>query len=286
MPRGKTQKSLDLIEACRAILREIQPASVRAVCYQLFVRQLIESMAKNCTNRVSEQIVYARKQRIIPWPWIVDDTRKVHRPVSWRDAGEYVETMLTYYRRERWQDQPIHVEVWSEKSTVSGTLAPVLEKYGVPWNYIHGYTSWTNSHDAAREFRRLKKPCVILYVGDHDPSGKHMSDVDIPERFAWEGVTMALRRLAILEPRARALQLPSFPASDKRSDSRYQWFLDHHGDTCWELDALSPAVLRETVQLAIEEYIDWDAWKRAEEVEAAEKRSMDDFLATWNSAHG
>jgi hypothetical protein len=217
----------------------------------------------------------------------VDDTRTVHRPYAWRDAAEYVQFSLESYRRERWQHQPTHVEVWSEKSTVRGTLDPVLRKYGIAVNYIHGYTSWTNSHDAAREFRRLQKPCVILYVGDHDPSGRHMSDMDIPDnRFAWEGVTMTLRRLAILEPEARAGQLPSFPASDKRTDSRYQWFLDHHGDTCWELDALSPTVLRETVQLAIEEYIDWDAWQRSEEVEVAEKKSMTDFLATWNSATG
>ena len=59
MPRGKTQRSLDLIDAAYAILEEIQPATVRAVCYQLFIRQLIPSMAKTCTNRVSAQLVYA-----------------------------------------------------------------------------------------------------------------------------------------------------------------------------------------------------------------------------------
>jgi hypothetical protein len=246
MPRGKTQKSLDLIGACREILQEIHPASVRAICYQLFIRQLISSMAKTCTNRVSAQLVYARKYRIIPWRWIVDETREVERPGTWSDAESYVQTMLRYYRRDRWQHQATHVEVWSEKGTVRGTLAPVLDHYGVSFNIVHGYTSWTNSHDAAMDFRRQRRPCVILYVGDHDPSGRHMSDVDIPHnRFQWEGVPMTLRRLAILEPEARDLQLPSFPASDKRHDSRYQWFVDRYGDTCWELDALSPAVLRD-----------------------------------------
>jgi len=56
MPRGKTQRSLTLIDACRAILQEMQPATVRAVCYQLFIRKLIPSMAKTCTNRVSTQL--------------------------------------------------------------------------------------------------------------------------------------------------------------------------------------------------------------------------------------
>ena len=42
--RGKAQKSLELIDAAREILEEIQPASVRAVCYRLFVAGLIANM--------------------------------------------------------------------------------------------------------------------------------------------------------------------------------------------------------------------------------------------------
>jgi len=40
MGRGKSAKSLALIDACYEILQEIQPATVRAVCYQLFIRTL------------------------------------------------------------------------------------------------------------------------------------------------------------------------------------------------------------------------------------------------------
>jgi hypothetical protein len=35
MPRGKTQASLNFIDACYRILTEIHPASVRATAYQL-----------------------------------------------------------------------------------------------------------------------------------------------------------------------------------------------------------------------------------------------------------
>ena len=48
MPRGKTQRSVDLIAACYDILQEIHPATVRAVCYQLFIRgQRIPSMERS-----------------------------------------------------------------------------------------------------------------------------------------------------------------------------------------------------------------------------------------------
>jgi hypothetical protein len=73
--RGKSPATLRLIAAARAILLEIQPASVRAVCYQLFIRELIPSMARKETNRISAQLTWAREQGWIPWEWIVDETR-------------------------------------------------------------------------------------------------------------------------------------------------------------------------------------------------------------------
>jgi hypothetical protein len=89
MPRGKTQRTLSLINACYDILAEIHPATVRAVCYQLFIRKLLPSMAKTCTNRVSTQLVYAREEEIIPWAWIVDETREPERPGTWAKGVVY-----------------------------------------------------------------------------------------------------------------------------------------------------------------------------------------------------
>lgn len=73
--RGKSQKTIALIEAAIRILEEIQPASVRAVCYRLFTEKLIPSMEKKYTNAVSRQLVYAREQGKLRWDWIVDETR-------------------------------------------------------------------------------------------------------------------------------------------------------------------------------------------------------------------
>jgi hypothetical protein len=285
MPRGQTQRVKDFIALCAEILEEIHPASVRAVAYQLFNRKIIESMAKKCTNRVSEHLVTARKAGIVPWAWIVDESREAEYAGTWSDVDSYVNTMLSYYRKDRWTQQPHRVEVWSEKGTVRGTLAPVLRKYGVIFRNMHGFTSWTVSHDAARECRQDPRPTTILYVGDYDPSGMYMSEVDLPEnRFAWEGVPVAIRRLAIYEEPAREARLLSFPVADKAHDKRYPWWKAMgYGDTCWELDAMNPNDLRGVVAAAIEEYIDWDAWLRCDAVEAAENTSMRQLLQTWKA---
>src|SRR5689334_192626 len=96
--RGKARKTLDLIHAARGILAEIQPATVRAVCYRLFTMGLIDSMAKAETNKVSTQLTWAREQGIIPWRWIVDETRAAERVSAWADPAQYVETVKRSYR--------------------------------------------------------------------------------------------------------------------------------------------------------------------------------------------
>jgi hypothetical protein len=285
MPKGKTAKSLALINACYDILQEIHPATVRAVCYQLFIRQLLPSMAKTHTNRVSAQLVYARKAGIISWEWIVDETRAMEYAGTWKDPETFASIIMDIYRRDRWALQPHRVEVWSEKGTVRGTLGQMLKDFGIHFMPAHGFTSWTQSHDAAEACRRDPRPFTILYVGDHDPSGRHMSDVDLPEnRFLWEGIEVEIRRLALdpTDPAQRAL--PAFPAADKQTDTRYTWFREVHGDTCWEVDAMNPNNLRTLVQRAIEGYIDWDAWFRCEQVEQAEQRSLREILSQWPKA--
>ena len=60
---------------------------------------------------------------------------------------------------------------------------------------------------------------------------------------------MLLRRIALT--RGHLADLPSFPASDKKKDPRYEWFVGNFGDRCWELDALDPNELRDCVQREI-----------------------------------
>jgi hypothetical protein len=76
------------------------------------------------TQKVSRALVYAREQGIIPWGWIVDETREAERISQWDNSIDYGETVLRAYRKDFWQYQPDRIEVWSEKGTVRGVLAP------------------------------------------------------------------------------------------------------------------------------------------------------------------
>jgi hypothetical protein len=159
MPRGKTQAVLTLIDVCRDILEEIQPASVRAVCYQLFVQGLIEDMSKRCTNRISRHLVYAREHNIVPWNWMVDDTRAVERIHVWGNPAAFVRTVKRRSHRDHWASQAVIVAIVGETNTVQGPLAPVA---------IGG--SLTVRHPPRGEAQVLRSS-LLADQGDNDGSG-------------------------------------------------------------------------------------------------------------------
>jgi len=157
-------------------------------------------------------------------------------------------------------------------------LAPILDEYGVGFRVLHGFNSATNMHDVADDYN--DRPLIILYVGDYDPSGLYMSECDIPNRLAeYGGDHVVVKRVALLPEHLE--NLPSFPASDKKKDPRYKWFVANHGTRCWELDAMDPNDLRNLVEEAIKAEIEWVAWNRCAAVDKAERESLRHVLDSW-----
>jgi hypothetical protein len=285
MPRGKTPEVLARIDACRTILAQIQPAGVRAVCYRLFVQGLLESMAKKCTNRISRDLVYAREQRIVPWEHVVDETRDTERAPAWKDSAAYVRAVRRAYRRDHWNTQPFLVEIISEKNTVKGTLAPILDEYGVSWRPWHGFTSATKARALAVDIRHSRQHMILLYLGDWDPSGLNMSESDAPKRLikyeAGDGFT--LKRIALTRELIDEHRLPGFDVETKKKAQGYKWYRSNQGPRAWELDALNPTILRAVVEAEIRSYIDWDCWQRSLVVEQAEIDSLQHIFDRWTA---
>lgn len=168
--------------------------------------------------------------------------------------------------------------MWSEKGTVRGVLKPVLDKYAVGFNALHGYNSATEVYNISQDDDG--RPLVALYVGDFDPSGLNMSEADLPKRLAeYGGHHVELKRIALTGE--QVAPLPSFPAADKHKDPRHNWFTARYGDRCWELDAMDPNDLRACVEGAIKELIEPVAWERCEVVNRQELISIRHVIGRW-----
>jgi hypothetical protein len=200
--RGMAQRSLDLIKAMRAKAEAAQPITGRGVGYKLFTAGLIPSMARNEMQRVYRLLKEAREQGHIPWSWIVDETRALERISTWHDPEHYARCVARSYRRDFWNQQPVRVQVWSEKGTVRGVLQPVLDHYAVGFNPVHGFNSATNTHNAAEDDDG--RELIVLYVGDFDPSGMYMSKEDLPNRLSeYGGDHITVRRVALTPEHTR-----------------------------------------------------------------------------------
>jgi len=271
MGRGKSKQTLALIGECYKILEDLQPTTVRGVCYQLFIRELIPRMIKKETNKISKLLRGAREDGLIPWEWLVDETRAPETVSQWLDPADYADCFVTGYRKNFWQYQPERLEVWSEKGTIRGVLGPILDKYAVTLRVNHGYVSSTSAHDIAlQNFGSI--PLIALYSGDWDPSGLDMSE-DLPRRIERYGGNVEVIRIALTEADTRS-GLPPFLAETKILDPRHKWFVQNYGETCWELDALPADRLRARLEGHILAHLDKVAWDRCKIAEAAERDSI------------
>jgi hypothetical protein len=210
------QRSLDLIQAMYTVAEAAQPITGRGIGYKLFTARLIPSMERKEMQRVYRLLKEAREQDIIPWPWIVDETREIERVSTWDDPEDYARCVARSYRRDFWNHQPHRVMIMSEKGTVRGVLQPVLDEYAVGFIPVHGFSSATAAYDLSQDDDG--RPLIILYVGDYDPSGMFMSAEDLPNRFSeYGGHHIELERIALRREHVRGL--PSFPATDTTAGS-------------------------------------------------------------------
>ena len=119
-----------------------------------------------------------------------------------------------------------------------------------------GYTSLSEMHKAATRINDANDQgydYVILYAGDHDPSGSDMSR-DIQDRLNGFGADFVFERIALNMEQVEARQLP--PNRVKESDSRSGTYRRQFGTGCWELDALPPSELNKIIESAIFECVD------------------------------
>ena len=166
---------------------------------------------------------------------------------------------------------PYAVYLGVEKAGIVAQLQEWFGDLGVPVLALAGYGSQTYVDDVAEDVAARGRPAVLLYAGDHDPSGEDI-DRDFVKRTAcWAEV----RRVALSAAQVVQYALP--PNAGKKTDSRAEAFKARHGQLVQvELDALPPDVLRELFTDALEAFWDGSAYDTAVALEASERQQLRD----------
>jgi hypothetical protein len=290
--RGLVKKTQELIAYTRRLLESDHPQTLRQLHYAVFSRREIEYENRHADyKRLSRATTFARRvhrgweldssgpvpELGIPPQWMVDETRAGQKVSVWEDAEQYIETVKRSYRRDNWQDQPQHCEVWSEKATILGAIRPVIDEWGVMVRVCHGFSSTGMEGEVGRLFERINQDITVLYLGDHDPSG-HVIERDIHRR-AQEasGVEFAMHRLAIHEADITRFNLP--PQRIKATDSRAASFRTRFGSEAAtvELDALPAGELRKRVDAAVSRLVDNEQWQRQVAIQDEELKCIAEF---------
>ena len=268
----------EMLEAVKQIIfvdrRKFWPMTVRAVHYALLnvqpLRNTGDADSRYQNDRKSYQdlsnlLTRARLAGIVPWQAITDETRPRALWTVWPDTRAFIREQLDGFLKGYWRDlmqsQPNHVEVIVEKNTAWPIVKGITEKYCIPTMSGRGFSSIDPYNDIAKRYKRSgKRGLVLLIASDFDPEGEEIVQVagrTLRDDFGIGRVELV--KVAITPEQIEAFNLPP-NLEAKESSSRYQKFVERHGANVYELEAITPEQLQETLTEAIDSVIDIDAF--------------------------
>ena len=256
--------------------------TLRQLYYQMVSRGMIPNEIREY-KRLGDIITKAREAGYVDWTAIVDRGRRPIVPSQWKGPAELLDAAAAQFRIDRWAGQINYVELWCEKDALSSILEPIADRYHIRFMANRGYSSSTAMYDAAQRClqaweHRQQQP-VIIYLGDHDPSGMDMTR-DVEDRltlFSFE-TPIEVIRLALNFEQVTTHQPPPNPA--KKTDSRAAKYIAKWGYESWELDALNPQTLDQIVSDQIEGLLDTDLYETRIEYESELRNQILEFAQT------
>lgn len=245
-----SKQSLERIDLINGVLTDYErqgyDLTLRQVYYQLVARGYIENSDRSYKNTGS-LVNDARLAGLIDWSSITDRTRNLRKNSHWETPADVITSARYSFMLNRRINQPYYIEVWVEKDALINIVANASKSLDVPYFSCRGYTSQSEMWRAAGRLKRQQdsKRCVIIHLGDHDPSGIDMTR-DIQDRLTLFGADVTVKRVALTSEQIKQYSPPPNPA--KVTDSRAKNYIAKYGHESWELDALEPSVIEKLIE--------------------------------------
>lgn len=289
IPKKFTSAHKQVIKKANQIIAEYMEAgytlTLRQIHYQFVARDLYENTQQNY-KRLGNILDAARKAGEVDWDAIEDRTRSLRRISLWSSPESALERIQKAFKLDPWDEQPTlrRIEVWVEKDAAVGIVEPTCHALRLPYFSCRGYSSSSGLYEAGKRlesFRQAGYETLILYLGDHDPSGVQMTDVsqERVDMYARGGINF--RRIALTLDQVEEHRPP--PNFVKETDSRTKWYVDKfETEDCWELDALSPKVVDALIRSHVDPLIDKAAWDATMAREAEHRATLMEIISNWD----
>ena len=316
-----SSKNIEILQRINAILEEYRKQgyklTLRQLYYQLVSRDVIPNKDSEY-KKLSGILTKGRMAGVVDWTAIEDRLRVPYLPYYVNDVEEALKDTIDHYRRDRQEGQDVMIELWVEKDALSSVLKRITQKYHIRLMVNRGYSSTTAMHDAYERFSQhvdrfddrgldhleaeekvpTKSKVVVLYLGDHDPSGIDMvrdirdrmltffhgeavDNGELPDDDDWYkdafkenyfDEVFKINRIGLTMNQIKRFNPPPNPV--KLKDTRSEWYVKRYGETCWEVDALNPQTLHEVVEDGIYEVMDDEQFKRIAQEEEEDKEEL------------
>lgn len=254
--------------------------TLRQLYYQLVSQDVIPNKDSEY-KKLGRLLVEGRMGGVVAWDAIEDRLRQVRKMAAWTSPREILDAAANQFRINKQKGQEVYVEVWVEKDALSQVVQRAANRWQVPVMVNRGYGSVTMMYDAYQRMytaiRNGAKQCVVLYLGDHDPSGLDMvRDVQarVGEMLDYDhlGNLFHVRQIALTKKQIEDHDPPPNPA--KLTDSRAGEYVEKHGYTSWEVDALPPEVLDELIKEEVGKLVNMRKWDLRQAIEDAHKQKL------------
>jgi hypothetical protein len=235
---------------------------------------------KACYKATCDLVTRARLEGRISFRALEDPTRPVEVWRCHRAPGEFIrgemDQFLKGYYRNLQQSQPNHIEIVGEKNTLDNIVRPVAAEYCIPLTIGRGYCSLPPRYHLQQRFQRSgKQKLILLALGDFDPEGE-----DIAHSFArsmrddFGVVEVEPIKVALTATQVQELRLPPMMKA-KVTSSRYDDFVERHGDDVFELEAVPPDRLQAILRHAVDSVMDVAAFNAEIDAEKRDAARLD-----------
>lgn len=288
-PKKFSAAHKQLIKQANKIIDEYKASghmmTLRMIHYQFVARDLYDNTQQNY-KRLGNVLDAGRKAGLVPWDAIEDTTRLLRRISVWNTPESAVEGLRDKFKLDPWDEQPTlrRIEVWVEKDAAVGIIRPTCNRLRIPYFSCRGYSSSTGLYDAGKRlaaYRAAGYETLVLYLGDHDPSGLQMTDSTEEKVHMFARSEIEFRRIALTMDQIREHNPPANFV--KETDSRTKWYVDTVGtEDAWELDALSPQMVDELIESHVQPLIDQEAWDATMAREKDHLDTLTEIISDWS----